>query len=608
MGRGLLVKIVGLSSMFVLLVILVLSILSILNMQTLGSEIILLMGKNKLKGDIASFEQMLRNEYGQLRLENSQLLSENGTALNEQYEVVDQASKMLDIVATVFIRENNDYRRISTNIFDSNGKRAVNTFLGSGSAAYAPINAGQSYVGNAVILGKDYLTVYNPIFAENKQDVIGILFIGIEMSSIQAVTVQSSGRHITSTIIIAIVILLFSIGLNILFCGHIVVKPIHVAVEMLKDISEGEGDLTKQLVVMSQDEIGAMAYYFNMTLEKIKNLILLIKKQSIVLTDTGTELASNMNETTKAIHQIIRSIQDIKNQVISQSASVTQTNVTMENIIVNINKLNDFIEQQSRSVSKSSAGIEEMVANIQSVTKTLINNTGNVHDLAEASEIGRSGLQEVAQDIQEIARESAGLLEINEVMENIASQTNLLSMNAAIEAAHAGEAGKGFAVVADEIRKLAESSSEQSKTISIVLNKIKSSIDKITLSTDTVLKKFEAIDVEIKTVSDQEGNIRTAMEEQELGSRQILEAIAQLNSITAMVKNSSNDMHDHSKDVIQESNTLGKVTQELNKGVQDITSQVDYINYAITRVNTITDENKTNIDALVSEVLRFKIE
>ncbi|MDR0723154.1 MAG: methyl-accepting chemotaxis protein, partial [Treponema sp.] len=146
--------------------------------------------------------------------------------------------------------------------------------------------------------------------------------------------------------------------------------------------------------------------------------------------------------------------------------------------------------------------------------------------------MGRTGLQEVANDIQEIERESAGLLEINAVMENIASQTNLLSMNAAIEAAHAGEAGKGFAVVADEIRKLAESSSEQSKTISTVLNKIKESINKITTSTAEVLLNFEAINEGVKTVTDQETTVRNAMEEQGIGSKAILESIASLNEIT----------------------------------------------------------------------------
>ncbi|HCC37599.1 MAG TPA: methyl-accepting chemotaxis protein, partial [Treponema sp.] len=144
-------------------------------------------------------------------------------------------------------------------------------------------------------------------------------------------------------------------------------------------------------------------------------------------------------------------------------------------------------------------------------------------------------LQKVAEDIREIAKESEGLLEINSVMENIASQTNLLSMNAAIEAAHAGEAGKGFAVVADEIRKLAENSGEQSKTISAVLKKIKTSIDLITKSTSVVLDRFGTIEKEVEIVSNQETQIRNAMEEQGAGSRQILEAIGSLNSATSLV-------------------------------------------------------------------------
>jgi methyl-accepting chemotaxis protein len=249
-----------------------------------------------------------------------------------------------------------------------------------------------------------------------------------------------------------------------------------------------------------------------------------------------------------------------------------------------------------------------MLANIQSVTQTLVRNAENVKDLTDASEVGRTGLQEVASDIQEIARESEGLLEINAVMENIASQTNLLSMNAAIEAAHAGEAGKGFAVVADEIRKLAESSGEQSKTISSVLKKIKESIDKITKSTDAVLNKFEAIDNGVKIVADQEENIRNAMEEQGEGSKQILNAIGQLNEITQMVKGGSMEMLEGSREVIQESKNLEAVTQEITNGMNEMATGADQINVAVTQVNNISGSNKENIEILVREVSKFKVE
>jgi methyl-accepting chemotaxis protein len=249
-----------------------------------------------------------------------------------------------------------------------------------------------------------------------------------------------------------------------------------------------------------------------------------------------------------------------------------------------------------------------MLASIQSVTQTLVKNTENVTDLIDASAVGRAGLQEVAGDIQEIARESEGLLEINAVMENIASQTNLLSMNAAIEAAHAGEAGKGFAVVADEIRKLAENSGEQSKTIAAVLKKIKESIDKITQSTGSVLEKFEAIDSGVRTVSAQEENIRSAMEEQGVGSKQILEALAQLNEATQLVKNSSEEMLEGSRQVIEESKNLELATQEIANGMNEMAVGADQINVAVTRVNAISGENKENINVLVREVAKFKVE
>jgi methyl-accepting chemotaxis protein len=249
-----------------------------------------------------------------------------------------------------------------------------------------------------------------------------------------------------------------------------------------------------------------------------------------------------------------------------------------------------------------------MLANIQSVTQTLVKNGANVRELSESAEVGRQGLQDVAEDIQEIARESEGLMEINGVMENIASQTNLLSMNAAIEAAHAGEAGKGFAVVADEIRKLAESSSVQSKTISTVLKKIKTSIDKITSSTDSVLKKFEAIEGGVKIVSEQEENIRNAMEEQGQGSRQILESIGQLNEVTQMVKNGSEEMLEGSRQVITEGKNLEMATAEITGGMNEMATGADQINLAVNEVNNLSGRNKENIDILVKEVSRFKIE
>jgi methyl-accepting chemotaxis protein len=428
------------------------------------------------------------------------------------------------------------------------------------------------------------------------------------LSSVPTADVFSEITDMTRFTIIITVLMIVAAAVIIWFVSGSIAKRIVVVGLRMKDIAQGEGDLTSRITINANDEIGEMGGYFNQTMEKIQNLVKAIKNQTVTLSDIGTELASNMTETAAAINEITSNIQSIKGQVVNQSASVTETNATMEQITLNLDKLNELVEKQTSNVSQSSSAVEEMLANIQSVTQTLIKNGDNVKELADASEIGRSGLQDVAADIQQIARESEGLLEINAVMENIASQTNLLSMNAAIEAAHAGEAGKGFAVVADEIRKLAESSGEQSKTISTVLKKIKDSIDKITRSTDAVLNKFEAIDTGVKTVSDQEENIRNAMEEQNAGSQQILEAISQLNEVTQMVKSSSKEMLEGSREVINESKNLGHVTQELENGMNEMATGAEQINTAVNRVNEISVENKTNIDVLVNEVGKFKVE
>ncbi|GBU26495.1 methyl-accepting chemotaxis protein [Treponema sp. R8-4-B8] len=407
-------------------------------------------------------------------------------------------------------------------------------------------------------------------------------------------------------IILAAIAILIATAL-IYFVLSRTTKPIVKVSETLKDISEGEGDLTRVITVNSKDEIGDLALHFNKTLEKIKNMIIHIKNEATGLTEIGDDLASNMTETASAINQINANIQSIKGRVIDQSASVTQTTATMEQVITNINKLNGNVEDQSSNISQASSAIEQMVANVNSVTETLVKNADNVNTLKEASEIGRNGLQEVAADIQEVARESEDLLKINAVIKNIASQTNLLSMNAAIEAAHAGEAGRGFAVVADEIRKLAESSSEQSKTISTVLKKIIGSINKITDSTGNVLNKFQSIDSSVKTVVEQEDNIRNAMEEQGEGSRQILDGVSNVNEITRQVKGGSQEMLEGSKEVMNESRNLEVVTQEITGGMNEMASGADQVNVAVHHVNEICIKNRESIESLMREVSRFKV-
>jgi methyl-accepting chemotaxis protein len=343
-------------------------------------------------------------------------------------------------------------------------------------------------------------------------------------------------------------------------------------------------------------------------LGKISDLISRIKNKVNALTSTGHELNINMAKTSKVVDELSANAESMKAVKSKQEKSAAEATEAVKNIQTNIDSLNKLVEEQSSSVETSSSAIEEMIANIQSVNKTLVANTKNVDQLSEASENGKAGLQTVAEKIDEIAKESEGLLEINSVMENIASQTNLLSMNAAIEAAHAGEAGKGFAVVADEIRKLAESSGEQSKTTAAMLKKIKASIDSITSSSNDVLARFGVIDTGVKTVSQQEQNIISAMEEQGIGGQQLLKSIARLKELSVAVEKGSEDMTTTGSHLIKQTNELITNSNDAINGMNEmLNGAMQQIRTAVKQVDEMSNENTKNFEDLKLETNKFKV-
>jgi len=489
---------------------------------------------------------------------------------------------------------------VATTILDAAGNRAL--------GGYAPDHITETVLGrNEVFTGMkqiDDAPHHVHVFPVHNVagNPIGMFFVAFSHERTRAATMMQQ----INMILIGIVGLILAGTVMFLYAMKLL-KPLNLLTENLHEIATGKADLTKRLPIHGQDEIALASSYFNQTIDEFRKLIVAIKQQAGDLSEITSDLASNMTDTASAINQIASNIQNTKNKVQSQNASVVQTNTSMEHVTANINKLNGQVERQTSAVSQSSSAIQQMLANIQSVNATLARNVTNVKNLQESSDTGRNSLQEVADDIQEIARESESLLEINSVMENIASQTNLLSMNAAIEAAHAGDAGKGFAVVADEIRKLAESSGEQSKTIGNVLKKMKEGMDKISRSTDNVLNRFEAIDSGVRTVAEQEEYIRSAMEEQTQGSKLVLEAAGQVGEITQQVKDGSQEMFEESKGVIQESRNLEQVTLEITTGINEMASGAEQVNKAVTTVNGLTNKTQEDIASLVRAVSQFKI-
>ena len=393
----------------------------------------------------------------------------------------------------------------------------------------------------------------------------------------------------------------------VFFVAHAMVKPIKVVVTALKDIAQGEGYLTVRLPVHGNDEITDLSQYFNQTISKIGHSIQNVGVNSNTMEDIGNELASNMTETASAVNQISANIDGVKQQALTQAASVTETASTIEEIVRTIKQLNTSIETQAASVAESSASIEQMVANIASIGQTLDKTDEVVKELTAATGDGKDTLVTSNSVTQKIAEESGSLMEASSVIQHIASQTNLLAMNAAIEAAHAGEAGKGFAVVADEIRKLAEDSATQGKTITATLKTLSGEIETLSASSKTVEEKFNAIFNLAEQVKEMSARLTEAMREQENGSKEVLIAIKNINTVTTEVQAGSEEMLKGGEGVAEEMRKLDNLTRVITESMNEMASGAVQINNAVQEVNEITQKNKRSIESLSNEVKKFKV-
>lgn len=403
-----------------------------------------------------------------------------------------------------------------------------------------------------------------------------------------------------------VIILLITLAIIYLVANGIVI-PIRKIVSALQNIAQGEGDLTVRLPVHGNDEITDMSEYFNETIAKIETSIKKVEINSRNMEAIGNELSTNMTETASAVRQINTNIDGVKQQALTQAASVTETAATIKKIVRTIKQLNTGIEMQVTSVAQSSSSVEEMVVNIASIGQTLAKTDSAIKELTTATADGKAVIVTSNTVTQKIAEESGSLLEASSVIQHIASQTNLLAMNAAIEAAHAGETGKGFAVVADEIRKLAEESAIQGKAISATLKSLSGEIETLATSSKTVEEKFNTIFSLAEQVKNMSNRLTETMREQEGGSKEVLGAMKNINAVTTEVRTGSEEMLKGGEGVAQEMQKLDELTRIITNSMNEMAAGAVQINNAVQEVNAITQQNKQSIENLAKEVQKFKV-
>lgn len=383
-------------------------------------------------------------------------------------------------------------------------------------------------------------------------------------------------------------------------------KRIEMNLNRVSDIAR-EGNLTSRLSLTMLDDYGALSGSINELIDKLSQMIGTLKTDTSVVGTQSKTLAQVAESATEALEQMRLSFKKIEESSNTQNNLVSEAEKDVIALTEDVERVKEQVIAQTASVEMASAAINQMSANISSVAEMTRKADQVSSALSQSSSEGRESIKGAVAAISELQKVSSEVEEIVKVIQAIASQTNLLSMNAAIEAAHAGEFGAGFAVVADEVRTLAQSSSESAKDIR---DKIKDMVDKINAGVNSITvagKSFKDIEENVIATSELVRTIASSMEEQRQSTEDTLrtttEMVHAIQSVKSLAEHESQraeSVRSAMKDVVCSSNNALSL-------VSDGVHASEQLNSAIIQVNESVQSNQKAVLSMKQTVESYKV-